>query len=531
MKRLRARTAAFLQRLGPGRSTSRERSVAVSPNVGALAAEKQGARNTWKERLEAAVVTPVREFRLAYLPLLMIYFAYGALGITAVADSFWVKQSLTLTPEDLAALGVWLTLPWTVKMVFGELVDAVPLLGSQRRAYVFLGAGMVATGLVLLAGAAGGWITFASPDTIYVLASLLTVTGVVLQDVVADAMSTEVVARENPDGTPRDKAAVDRDLGMVQVLGRLALSLGIFSVAWLGGYLAQVLSYETVFLIGLVVPLISITGAALVRLETAAPRAIDWRLLAGGLAFGVVVTLLGVTGLPFNQEIIFVVSITVIILMLKRVVAGVDDETRMRIFYAALVIFAFRAVPGTGVGYQWFSIDRLGFDEAFFGVLQQIGAGIGLVAAWLLSDSITRYPIARVMLWLTILGAILSIPNLILVHELHVWTEQVLGIGARQIAILDTAVESPLLNISMIPMLTLIAIYAPAGHRATWFALMASLMNLALVAGQLMTKYLNMLFVVNRGDYLALPALTWSAVILGLVIPLFVILRYGRWIR
>ena len=106
-----------------------------------------------------------------------------------------------------------------------------------------------------------------------------------------------------------------------------------------------------------------------------------------------------------------------------------------------------------------------------------------------------------------------------------------LGIGARQIAILDTAVQSPLINLSMIPMLTLIAIYAPAGHRATWFALMASLMNLALVAGQLLTKYLNMLFVVNRGDYLALPALTWSAVILGLVIPLFVILRYGRWIR
>src|SRR5690606_35489492 len=270
---------------------------AASRRVGALAAEKQGTlntwRNIWRERLEAAVLTPIREFRLAYLPLLMIYFAYGALGITAVADSFWVKLSLTLTPEDLAALGVWLTLPWTVKMVFGELVDAVPLLGSQRRAYIFLGAGMVATGLVLLAGAAGGWITFASPDTIYVLASLLTVTGVVLQDVVADAMSTEVVARNNSDGTPRDKAAVDRDLGMVQVLGRLALSLGIFSVAWLSGYLAQVLSYQTVFLIGLAVPLISVTGAILVRLETAAPRPVDWRLLAGGLAFGIVVTLLG----------------------------------------------------------------------------------------------------------------------------------------------------------------------------------------------------------------------------------------------
>jgi len=477
------------------------------------------------------VVTPIREFRLAYLPLLMIYFAYGALGITAVADSFWVKQSLTMTPEDLASLGVWLTLPWTVKMVFGELVDAVPLLGSQRRAYVFLGASLVATGLVLLAGAAGGWITFARPDTIYVLASLLTVTGVVLQDVVADAMSTEVVARNNSDGTPRDKAAVDRDLGMVQVLGRLALSLGIFSVAWLSGYLAQVLSYQTVFLIGLAVPLISVTGAILVRLETAAPRPVDWRLLAGGLAFGIVVTLLGVAGVPFSQEIIFIISMTVIILMLRRVTASVDDETRLRIAYAAVVIFAFRAVPGVGAGYQWFSIDRLGFDEAFFGVLQQIGAGIGLVSAWLLSDTITRQPVARVMLWLTILGAVLAIPNLLLVYEVHHWTERVLGIGARQIAILDTAVQSPLINISMIPMLTLIAIYAPAGHRATWFALMASLMNMALVAGQLLTKYLNMIFVVDRGDYVSLPALTWASIILGLVIPLFAILRYGRWIR
>ena len=488
--------------------------------------------STWMSRLEAAVVAPIRAFRLAYLPLLMIYFAYGALGITAVADSFWVKQSLTLTPEDLAALAVWLTLPWTIKMVFGELVDTVPILGSQRRIYVFLGAAMVAAGLVLLAGAAGKWVTFAAPESIYVLASLLTVTGVVLQDVVADAMSTEVVDRENPNGTPRDQLEVDRDLGMVQVLGRLALSLGILSVAWLSGYLAQVLSYETVFLIGLIVPLISVTGAILVRLEIHdTVRQTDWRLLGGGIAFGAVVTLLGVTGVPFNQEIVFIVSMIVVILMLRRVIAEADTQTQQRILYAAIVIFAFRATPGIGAGYQWFTIDRLGFDEAFFGVLQQIGAVIGLLAAWLLSDSITRQPVARLMLWLTILGAVLAIPNIILVNEWYQWTAETMGVGPRQIAILDAAAQSPLIQVSMIPMLTLIAIYAPAGHRATWFALMASLMNLALVAGQLMTKYLNLIFQVNRGDYAALPALTWAAVILGLLIPLFAILRYGRWVR
>ena len=106
-------------------------------------------------QLEKALLTPVRAMRVAYVPLLMVYFAYGALGITAIAESFWVKQQLKLSASELAALGVWLTLPWTIKMVFGELVDTVSIMGSQRRAYVYIGAGLVAAGLLLLAAAAG----------------------------------------------------------------------------------------------------------------------------------------------------------------------------------------------------------------------------------------------------------------------------------------------------------------------------------------------------------------------------------------
>ena len=119
--------------------------------------------------------------------------------------------------------------------------------------------------------------------------------------------------------------------------------------------------------------------------------------------------------------------------------------------------------------------------------------------------SITRKPVAQVLLWLTILGTILSLPSLLLVFQLYQTTEQLFGIGARGIALFDTVATSPLAQLSMIPLLTLVAVYAPAGHRATWFALMASLMNLALVAGGMLTKYLNILFPVNRGDYHNLP--------------------------
>lgn len=54
--------------------------------------------------------------------------------------------------------------------------------------------------------AAGGWITVASKNALYVMAQLLIVVGVPLQDVIADAMTTEVVERERPDGSPKPKA-------------------------------------------------------------------------------------------------------------------------------------------------------------------------------------------------------------------------------------------------------------------------------------------------------------------------------------
>ena len=97
--------------------------------------------------LASSLLQPIHAFRLHYVPLVMVYFAYGALGLVDVTRDMWVKEELTWTPAELAGIGVWLTLPWTVKMVFGELVDCVPLFGSQRRSYILLGAAFVVGGL------------------------------------------------------------------------------------------------------------------------------------------------------------------------------------------------------------------------------------------------------------------------------------------------------------------------------------------------------------------------------------------------
>ena len=90
-----------------------------------VASQAETGERALLDKLKTALVTPIRAMRLRYLPLLMIYYAYGALGLVGVAQTFWVKEALTFTPAELAAVAVWLTLPWTVKMVFGQLADSV----------------------------------------------------------------------------------------------------------------------------------------------------------------------------------------------------------------------------------------------------------------------------------------------------------------------------------------------------------------------------------------------------------------------
>ena len=108
--------------------------------------------------------------------------------------------------------------------------------------------------------------------------------------------------------------------------------------------------------------------------------------------------------------------------------------------------------------------------------------------------------IARIVVVLSIAGSILFLPSVGMYYGLHQWTASVTNniVDARFIAIINTALESPLGQVSMIPLLAWIARNAPAHLKATFFAVFASFTNLALSASALGTKYLNEIFTVTR---------------------------------
>lgn len=82
----------------------------------------------------------------------MVYLAAGVSGFTGIVESFFVKEQLGLCAAFLASLGFWAGLPWALKMPIGHLVD---LYWHRKSLFVYLGAALMATSLIVMVGLTG----------------------------------------------------------------------------------------------------------------------------------------------------------------------------------------------------------------------------------------------------------------------------------------------------------------------------------------------------------------------------------------
>jgi hypothetical protein len=443
--------------------------------------------------------------RIGYLPVLITYFCYGASAVTSVALLYFEKDLLGLTPAEAAGIAFWLGLPWSMKMVAGVASDVYPIRGSRRGAYLLLGALCSAAGYAALA-------TTVRTRGSYLAFSVLIAVGFMVQDVVADALSVEIAENEE-------------EIGQIQTLGRMALLIGGISVGYLSGVLTARIGSRGTLAAAIVLPLIVAATVPFIRLrhvngEVASPSAATGPLGGGkarlvllvGLGYALFGATLEALGLPYSREIVLVVSAALIVLLLHRV--GISHGVAV----AGIVIFLFRATPTVGQGYSYWAIDRLGFDQRFLGLLAQVSAVLSLAGLLLFRKSIVKRPVSFTLFWVMLAGAILYLPTIGLFYGLH----ERLGISARTLAFVDTTISAPLAQLAMVPMLILMAKTAPRGAEATMFAIMASLMNLALSASQLFTEYLNDAYAVTQADYSNLGRLMVTVGLVGLL-PLLVL--------
>jgi hypothetical protein len=513
-----------------------------------------------------------REMRLSYLPPLMVYVAAGISGLTAIVGTFFVKERLGLSAEFLAGLAFWAGLPWALKVPVGHVVD---LIWRWKAALVFVGAGVIAASLGIMIGLLGHTESMRAlwgVEAWFVLATLLAPIGYVVQDVVADAMTVEAVPRVDADGRPIGMVERKSMNTTVQTLGRVAIIGGSVLVSLANVYLLRgaaalpeaekTLAYLRVYELALVIPVVSVLGVLLgmglkwrdarrfrargfaradVRrmLNPHGERPpINWWILGGGLAFAVVSLGIGIGQVSGGQEIVFGVSMGIVLFLIWRLTGELDPEARHVLVGTAILVFVFRALPGPGAGSTWWMIDQLGFDQQFLATLSLIGSVLTLAGLFIFRRFMAERSIAYIVGFLTVTGTVLGLPIVGMYYGLHEWTAARTGglVDARVIALIDTALESPLGQIAMVPMLAWIANSAPDRLKATYFAVMASFTNLALAAAQLGTKYLNQIFTVTRevrdatgtvkapADYSELGTLLVVTTVLGFILPMLAIL-------
>ncbi len=511
--------------------------------------------------------------RLSYLPPLMVYVAAGISGLTSIVGTFYVKEKLGLSAEFLAMLGFWMMLPWALKMPMGHLVD---LIWRWKSLLVYLGASLIMLSLLIMIGLLGHTETMtamASVEAWFVTSALLAPIGYVLQDVVADAMTVEAVPRVDENGNKLNLEKRKLMHVTMQTLGRVAIIGGGVLVSVINVFILRdagslpeaekEVVYLLVYELALIIPLISIFGVVfaswlrrrerkhflaqghsyqevdrLLNMHSEAPE-VNWWILGGGLAFTIISLSVGLSRMPGSEEIIFVISMVIVIFLMWRLTGELEPEARNVLVGTAVLIFIFRAIPGPGAGSTWWMIDELGFDQQFLAVLSLVGATLTLFGMFIFRRFMAERSIAYIIGFLTIVGTFLSLPIIGMYFGLHQWTAAMTGgvVDARFIALIDTALESPLGQIAMIPMLAWIANSAPEKLKATFFAVMASFTNLALSASQLGTKYLNQFYEVKRevkdaatgqitipADYSELGQLLITVTIIGFVLPLITIL-------
>ena len=470
-----------------------------------------------------------RQFKWTYLPPLMVYVAAGISGLTGIVGTFFVKDYLNLSAAFLAGLGFWAGIPWALKMPLGHLVD---LIWDRKNYMVYFGATLIALSLLIMYGLiihTEDMSEIYSVETWFVISVILAPVGYVVQDVVADAMTVEAVPLTNDQGNHYNKEEIKIMHTTMQTLGRFAIIGGTVLVALANVILFRdvenleqadkIQLYGSIYIYALVIPLVSIIGVILANLlrnkkikdlnlrglEFVTERGnektkVNWWILGGSLIFVIFTLSIGSFNVPYAQEIVFIGSVVIILFLMFKLIKELPENLRLTIVGTAVIIFIFRAMPGPGPGLSWFEIDVLGFNEQFFSILSLLASILTLAGIVLLRPFMAKNSIAKIIVILSIAGAILFLPSVGMYYGFHNWTASLTGgvVDAKFIALINTALESPLGQVSMIPLLAWIAKNAPAHLKATFFAVFASFTNLALSASALGTKYLNEIFTVTR---------------------------------
>ena len=394
-----------------------------------------------------------RDFTNFLIPF--VYFIAGTTGLASVASTFFYKENLNLTIQQVQILGSISIIPWSIKPLYGLLSDRQPIFKLRRKPYLFLSGLFGCGGYLLLAL----WVqSFWGA----MLALILSGLGFALADVIVDGIVAE-------------RSRSQQTAGKLQSICRGAIMTGALLVAYASGLLVEMIGIRNVYLATAILPLFTSLFAILITEPPDTVKKFSLRETWQNMKLGLTPAIL----------------------------------------WSSVFLFIWRATPNSGGSLSYFMIDELQFDPEFFGRLSLIGNTMGIVGVVIFRKFLISISLRKLLFWIIIASVVLSLPSIGLVYR---WYEY-LGMSPKMFAMADTFITGPLTEIAFLPLLVLVARVCPKGIEATMFALLASIMNIGLAVSDLGGAWLVSIFDVHQAtetiaaNYTHIDKVLWIAIL------------------
>ena len=403
--------------------------------------------------------------------ILTVYFVQGILGLARLAVSFFLKDSLGLTPAEVAALTGISSLPWIIKPLFGFMSDGLPILGYRRRPYLILSGLLGSVSWLALAT----WVNSAWTATLVILMTSL---SVAISDVIVDSLIVERAREESL-----------AQAGSLQSLSWGFSALGGLITAYFSGLLLEHLSSNQVFEITAIFPLIVSAVAWLIAEEKITTIDSDQTESQSS---------------PVKGQI-------------KQLWAAVKQK---QVWLPIAFLFTWQATPTADSAFFFFSTNELGFEPEFLGRVRLVTSFAALIGIYLFQRYLKTVPFRQILGWSTVIAAALGMTTLLLVTHAN----RALGIDDHWFSLGDSLILTVVGQITWMPVLVLSARLCPKGVEATLFALLMSVWNLSGLLshelGALLTSWLGvtennfdrlwlLVTITNLSTLLPLPFLGW----------------------
>ncbi|KAH1046800.1 hypothetical protein J1N35_037584 [Gossypium stocksii] len=383
----------------------------------------------------------------------MVYFVQGALGLSGLAVSFYLKDDLHLDPAETALISGFSSLPWLVKPLYGFISDSFPLFGYRRRSYLVLSGLLGALSWSLMA-------TFVDSKYGAVVCILIGSLSVAFSDVVVDSMVVE-----------RARGESQAISGSLQSLCWGSSAFGGIVSSYFSGSLVDAYGVRFVFGITALLPMITSAVAVLVK-EQHVP----------GPTRGQNVLLANPSFLESSRE---------------NIIQLWNAVREPNVFLPTVFIFLWQATPQSDSAVFYFTTNKLGFTPEFLGRVKLVTSVASLVGVGLYNGFLKRVQLRKIFLAITIIGAAFGMTQVLLVTGLN----RQLGISDEWFAIGDSLILTVLGQVSFMPVLVLAAKLCPEGMEATLFATMMSITNGGSVVGGLLGAVLTQVFGVTKDKF------------------------------